>query len=217
MLISFILLAFPSSSFVCIWLLEFAIACCLYLFVPFEEKLDFSTRWVVFFFHYFFPVSPIGCWVTFPCFLHIYIVFVTPLHLFWYIPWSFCWTDGVDFFAFTFVPCCLFPCSPMAPVPAPFVSLLPATHTRSLFNQLKRVQHKYLRFASHLEFLQQLKANHSIPAGLVVRSSANLHHHTCFTAKAANYSSCLFLNHGYCSSGLLYQHHFLYSEIPGTG
>ena len=65
---------------------------------------------------------------------------------------------------------------------ASFVSLLP-TNTRSLFNQLKHVQHKYLRFASHLEFLQQLKANKSIPAGLVVRSSANLHHHTCLQLK----------------------------------
>ena len=57
MLISFILLAFPSSSFLCIWLLEFAIACCLYLFVPFEEKLDLSTRWVVFF-STMFPLFP---------------------------------------------------------------------------------------------------------------------------------------------------------------
>ena len=59
MLISFILLAFPSSSFLCIWLLEFAIACCLYLFVPFEEKLDLSTRWVVFFSHYFSLFPPL--------------------------------------------------------------------------------------------------------------------------------------------------------------
>ena len=71
MLFSFTLRALSSSSFLCIWLLEFAFACCIYLFVPFEEKLDFSARWVVIFFHNFSPVSPIGCWVTSPCFLPI--------------------------------------------------------------------------------------------------------------------------------------------------
>ena len=38
MLISFILLAFPSSSFLWIWLLEFAIACCIYLICPLWRK-----------------------------------------------------------------------------------------------------------------------------------------------------------------------------------
>ena len=72
MLISFILLAFSSSFFLCILLLEFTIACCLYQIVPFEEKLEFLKHWVFFFFPItFFPVSPIGCWVTSPCFLHI--------------------------------------------------------------------------------------------------------------------------------------------------
>ena len=101
MLISFILLAFSSSFFLCIWLLEFATACCLYQFAPFEEKLDFLTRWVITFSPLFFPISPIECWFTSPCFLPIYIVFVTPLHLFWSNRWPPCWTVGVDFFAFT--------------------------------------------------------------------------------------------------------------------
>ena len=54
-----------SSFFLCVWLLEFAFACCLYLFVPFEEKLYFLTPWVVI----YLSVSPIGCWVNPSCFL----------------------------------------------------------------------------------------------------------------------------------------------------
>ena len=54
MIISFILHAFASSFFLCILLFEFAIACCLYQIVPFEEKLDFRHVWL-YFFNYFFP------------------------------------------------------------------------------------------------------------------------------------------------------------------
>ena len=49
---------FLFSSFLYIWLLEFVIVCCLYLFVHFEEKLDFSTRWVVNFFPTIFSLFP---------------------------------------------------------------------------------------------------------------------------------------------------------------
>ena len=84
MLISFPLLTFSSSSFLCIWLLEFAFACCLYLLVPFEEKLDFSTRWVVIFFHLFSLFPPLDveslppAFYLFTLFLWLSCIFFDP-------------------------------------------------------------------------------------------------------------------------------------------
>ena len=67
----------------------------------------------------------------------------------------------------------------MAPAPASLcISELPC-HVRSVFNQLRRVQCRFLRFSSHLQFLNLLKVNGAIPVGLLVKSSANLSNDLC--------------------------------------
>ena len=67
----------------------------------------------------------------------------------------------------------------MAPVAAPLsISLFPAP-IRCIFNQLTRIQCKFIRFSSRLEFLNLLKLHQSVLFGLLVKSSANLSHHLC--------------------------------------
>ena len=62
--------------------------------------------------------------------------------------------------------------------PILFVSRL-QPQCRLVFNCIRRVQEKVLRFSSHLEFLLALKASALIPRGLVVRQHVNTHDDTC--------------------------------------